>query len=77
LEGGPDTLIDAFLAAGCTLVVPSFNYECEVRQIEENGWDENDNGEYEPAVDYDPDRMLITSDVIAQQDFLNVFGPYQ
>jgi aminoglycoside 3-N-acetyltransferase len=67
LEGGPDTLIDAFLAAGCTLVVPSFNYECEVRQevrqIEQNGWDGNDDGEHEPAMDYDPDGALITSDM--------------
>ena len=27
LEGGPDTLIDSFLALGCTLIVPTFTYE--------------------------------------------------
>ncbi|PMN72140.1 AAC(3) family N-acetyltransferase [Enterovibrio norvegicus] len=27
LDGGPDTLIDALLEAGCTVVVPTFNYD--------------------------------------------------
>lgn len=27
LDGGPNTLIDALLEAGCTLVVPTFNYD--------------------------------------------------
>ena len=29
VEGGPDAVIDAFLDAGCTLIVPTFTYECQ------------------------------------------------
>src|SRR5262245_33094712 len=29
LDGGPDTLIDAFVSSGCTLLVPTFSYHYE------------------------------------------------
>ncbi len=45
VEGGADAVIDAFLAAGCTLLVPTFTeMQLEVlpgpdQMIERNGWD--------------------------------------
>jgi aminoglycoside 3-N-acetyltransferase len=44
LDGGPDTLIDAFLGRGCTLLVPTFSYHYEQpppsgRRYARNGWD--------------------------------------
>ena len=47
VEGGPDAVIDAFLDAGCTLIVPTFNYANELAtpvgiEIERNGWDQSD-----------------------------------
>jgi aminoglycoside N3'-acetyltransferase len=42
VEGGAEAVIDAFLDAGCTLIVPTFTYECEGpppagRMVERNG----------------------------------------
>jgi len=44
VEGGADAIIDAFLAASCTLVVPTFRYANEIEPPEDapvyarNGW---------------------------------------
>lgn len=43
IDGGADTVLNALLAEGCTVVVPTFMYESEVRppantDIERNGW---------------------------------------
>lgn len=46
VEGGADAVIDAFLATGCTLVVPTFRYANEIEPPEDapvyerNGWSE-------------------------------------
>lgn len=47
VEGGAGAILDAFLAAGCTVVVPTFNYANELAtpadcRLERNGWDEGD-----------------------------------
>ncbi len=44
VEGGADTIVDAFLDAGCTLVVPTFTYTNEIApppgvETARNGWD--------------------------------------
>lgn len=44
VDGGADAVIDAFLEAGCTLIVPTFTYECQAappagRSIPQNGLD--------------------------------------
>ena len=57
LEGGPDTLIHAFMEAGCTLLVPAFTYACHVapqRGIYLNGID--------PAFVPDASRMVVEFD---------------
>jgi aminoglycoside N3'-acetyltransferase len=41
LEMGPDSLIQAFLASGCTLVVPTFTYECDVPPPVEKRYKQN------------------------------------
>jgi aminoglycoside N3'-acetyltransferase len=61
--GGSKAVVQAFLDSGCTLVVPSFTYECEVapppgRVIPQNGL-ETFRPFGEPAV-YDRDDNLIT-----------------
>ncbi|CAN5697718.1 hypothetical protein BH23CHL2_BH23CHL2_09700 [soil metagenome] len=45
VEGGADAILDAFLDAGCTVVVPTFRYTGEIAppdgvDIERNGWDD-------------------------------------
>jgi aminoglycoside 3-N-acetyltransferase len=44
LDGGADTLIEAFVSKGCTLLVPTFSYHYEQppppdRRYPRNGWD--------------------------------------
>jgi aminoglycoside N3'-acetyltransferase len=44
LEGGAGTVVDAFLDTGCTLIVPTFTYDCqslppEGESIPQNGYD--------------------------------------
>lgn len=44
LEGGPATLIGAFLEQGCTLMAPAFSYSYSVQAVTfpaQNGWDYN------------------------------------
>lgn len=43
VDGGADTVLDALLAEGCTVVVPTFMYESEIRplagaDVGRNGW---------------------------------------
>lgn len=68
LEGGPETVIRAFLQAGCTLVVPAFTYECEVpappdRRIARNG--QGSSGSMDPgqARPFDPESALISPEM--------------
>jgi aminoglycoside 3-N-acetyltransferase len=66
LEGGPDTLIRAFVDSGCTLVVPTFTYECEVtppadRIIPQNGRSKTDR--YEEAIPFRQESGMISSDM--------------
>jgi aminoglycoside N3'-acetyltransferase len=49
VEGGPDAVIDAFRDAGCTLIVPTFTYACQVPPPA--GWSVAQNGET-------PDRFV-------------------
>lgn len=64
LEGGPDALLRAFLDSGCTLLTPTFTYNCEVpqgRAIAQNGCDDDD--DFDPAMPYDPDSAMIARDM--------------
>jgi aminoglycoside 3-N-acetyltransferase len=64
LAGGPDTLLRAFLDCGCTLLAPTFTYQCEVppvREIAQNGM--TDEEDYDPAVPYDPVSAMIARDM--------------
>lgn len=66
VEGGPDTVVRAFLEAGCTLVVPTFTYECAVmrpvRAIPQNGWEPGWESADEPE-DFSPAWNNITRDM--------------
>ncbi|MEZ4521984.1 MAG: AAC(3) family N-acetyltransferase [Thermomicrobiales bacterium] len=69
VEGGANAILDAFLDAGCTVVVPTFCYANEIPppehvRIERNGWDEGrarsvSNHRAEP---YDPSSMTMTTE---------------
>jgi aminoglycoside 3-N-acetyltransferase len=69
VEGGGDAIIEAFLAAGCTLIVPTFRYSNEIAppqgvEIERNGWDAGRADEvagYDPEP-YDPSSNSMTFD---------------
>ena len=66
LEGGPETLIRAFVDSGCTLVVPTFTYECEVapsagRVIPQNGHSKDDR--YDEAIPFRPESAMISADM--------------
>ena len=64
LDGGPGTLLRAFLDCGCTLLVPTFTYPCEVpphRHLAQNGCDDDD--EFDPAVPFDPQGDMIARDM--------------
>jgi aminoglycoside 3-N-acetyltransferase len=66
VEGGAGAIVDAFLAAGCTLVVPAFRYTNEIApprgvEIERNGWDSGraaDVARYSPEP-FDPDSNSL------------------
>jgi aminoglycoside N3'-acetyltransferase len=65
VEGGADAVIDAFLAAGCTLIVPTFTYACQVPPPA--GWSVEQNGEmpdrfahWNSAEAFDRNGILIT-----------------
>jgi aminoglycoside 3-N-acetyltransferase len=64
LEGGPETLVRAFLDAGCTLVVPTFTYSCQAAPPP--GWSLNQNANvhqtdaaYDLVEGYDSASMII------------------
>jgi aminoglycoside N3'-acetyltransferase len=45
VDGGPETVVDALLAEGCTVLVPAFSEDFEIlppvdRRIERNGWND-------------------------------------
>ena len=66
LEGGADTLIQAFLDMRCTLVVPTFTYDCKVpapveKRILQNGCVYPYKPEHVEA--YDKDSEMISSDM--------------
>jgi aminoglycoside N3'-acetyltransferase len=64
LEGGPDALLRAFVDCGCTLLTPTFTYNCEVppvRVIAQNGCDYED--DFDPAVPYDPQGTMVARDM--------------
>jgi|WetSurMetagenome_2_1015567.scaffolds.fasta_scaffold33800_4 aminoglycoside N3'-acetyltransferase len=65
VEGGADAIIDAFLAAGCTLIVPSFFYDSQAappagRLIPQNGMDPEWIAGHSHAVGYDPGANQIS-----------------
>lgn len=66
LEGGPDTLVRAFLDVGSTLVVPTFTYDCKVpapieKRIPQNGCVYPYEPEFVEA--YDQDSTMISRDM--------------
>ncbi len=68
LEGGPDTLITAFLEAGCTLVVPTFTYECDVpppsgKRYLQNACDCDKVENPDRALAYDINSPMISKDM--------------
>ena len=68
LEGGPDTLIKAFLAMDCTVIVPTFTYNCEVsapanRRIPQNGSDYSKSIDSKRAKAYDKESTLISQEM--------------
>lgn len=68
LDGGADTLIRAFLDQGCTLVVPTFTYNCAAlpppeRRISQNGWDDSSSFDEEKAAVYDKNSAMITREM--------------
>jgi aminoglycoside 3-N-acetyltransferase len=65
VEGGADAVIGAFLSAGCTLIVPTFTYDCQAPPPA--GWSVEQNGEIpgrfenrEPADAFDRNGSQIT-----------------
>jgi aminoglycoside 3-N-acetyltransferase len=66
LEGGPDTLVQAFLQAGCTLLVPTFSYACQLpyqREIARNGAETRFGVEDIQAMEFDPRANLVSPDM--------------
>ena len=68
LEGGPDTLIQAFLQNGCTLVMPTFTYDCEIpmppdRLILQNSYAPEDISDFKSAAGYDKTSTMISSEM--------------
>jgi len=66
VEGGPQAILDGFLADGCTVLVPAFSEYFEIlppadQRIERNGWNhEHDYGVPERTDDYfTPDSTII------------------
>jgi aminoglycoside N3'-acetyltransferase len=68
LEGGAGAVIRTFLQNGCTLVVPTFTYDCEVpmpsdRQILQNGYNPANIPDFDSACAYDKTGTMISSDM--------------
>jgi aminoglycoside 3-N-acetyltransferase len=69
VEGGADAVIDAFLSAGCTLIVPAFFYDNQAPpppgwSIPQNGLDSEWIAGRTHAVGYDPDANQITREAM-------------
>lgn len=115
IENGADTLIQAFLDSGCTLVVPTFTYDYDTAppsniRYEQNAYDYELVPPLNPAKTFDKNSNIVVKDmgaiparilqysyrvrgrhplnsftavgpkaeeVIKEQDFLNVYGPYK
>lgn len=66
VEGGADAVIQAWLDSGCTLVVPTFTYECETPPppqrplILQNGLDEADLAAIRPNASYRQHSRMIS-----------------
>ncbi|MDP9317017.1 MAG: AAC(3) family N-acetyltransferase [Chloroflexota bacterium] len=66
VEGGADTVIQAFLESGCTLIVPTFTYTCGVapaRWIPQNGLDMAGWRDTSEAQAYAPANPMIARDM--------------
>lgn len=66
LEGGADTLINAFLDAGCTIIAPTFNYD--TLTTPPSGWNYRQNGhrgpwQFHPVIPFDPDENRLEPDM--------------
>jgi aminoglycoside 3-N-acetyltransferase len=69
VAGGSDAVIGAFLAAGCTLIVPTFFYDSQAappagRSIPQNGTDPEWIAGRSHAVGYDPGANQITREAM-------------
>ncbi|MNN28818.1 SPBc2 prophage-derived aminoglycoside N(3')-acetyltransferase-like protein YokD [compost metagenome] len=66
IEGGIKSIVDVFLEADCTLIVPTFTYDCETsqpaeRRIERNGYD--DHATFDHAAAFDLDKRMISTEM--------------
>jgi aminoglycoside 3-N-acetyltransferase len=68
LKEGPDSVIQPFVQAGCTLVVPAFTYECEVitplgDRIPQNGYCSTLPFRYETAEPFSRSSTFISKEM--------------
>lgn len=113
LEGGPASLLQAFIEAGCTVLAPTFTYACQMppqRDVLQNGLEPGYTVDIRHSIEFDQTASFVSPDmgsipacllqtagrvrghhplnsfaalgplaesVIAEQDLLNVYGPYK
>lgn len=70
VDGGPDTVLDALLAEGCTVTVPAFIYDHEIRppagaDVERNGWQPGEIASLPTRIgkSYTPESNAIAADM--------------
>jgi aminoglycoside 3-N-acetyltransferase len=68
IENGADTLIQAFLDSGCTLVVPTFTYGCDVpppsdKRYEQNSYDYDQKRDAGSAMTFDKNSDMVVKDM--------------
>lgn len=68
VEGGAETVVQAFLDTGCTLVVPTFTYDCYVSpppgwSLAQNGDDDLQPVDAEQITGFDPASLRIERDM--------------
>ncbi len=66
LEGGPESLLQAFVRAGCTLLAPTFTYACEVspqRDIRQNGLEPGFIVDVRHSIDFDQNASFLSPDM--------------
>jgi aminoglycoside 3-N-acetyltransferase len=68
LEQGPDSVIQPFVRAGCTLIVPAFTYECEIttpmgERIPQNGYRSSFPCPYETALPFNRSSAMISKEM--------------